>query len=403
LFDLYYDFIQRFAEHLAKADGGDSLDSEGIELLSNQHRIPGEKLLPVAGMQSGPLYQFKHLAKKIRVSGVDFADDSCKISGTAIGALRILKYTGLAMVFCNMAFNIDKTKFFATNPSDPNVKLHYDGKEIERVSCFKYLGRIFTETFDFGMKDFRRRISLANGVMVKRFGKIFSHNAIDILVKLRFFKEVVIPTIFYGVECWFPNTAGLQYLESQQKKLLLRVLGRHSGDRISSWELYKWFQDREIAIYPVSVLISSRRLSYWARIRKCTTENLAANITWSDVNGEHKKYMRESDRQILLEEKGYRADMEAFGFTEENCMTDCFRDAEDWEEVLATGTATALQNKINEFKETHQKNVLARGGIDHEEHVPYLNSRTKKIFKPRSLPIGGWNLDIKKQKSSGNE
>ena len=98
--------------------------------------------------------------------------------------------------------NNEKTKTMPVFAQDPTTKI-FIKNEVADVSCFSYLGSIFTADGD-AEADINCRIGKASTAF-KRMQPIWSNNSIDTKIKIKFFQSLVLPTVLYVCETWKTN------------------------------------------------------------------------------------------------------------------------------------------------------------------------------------------------------
>ena len=99
------------------------------------------------------------------------------------------------------------------NPTDSGIVI--DGKTVETVTKFKYLGAIFTSNGD-DSTEVNRRICIAKNSTVA-LSKIWKDKNISLDTKKRVLQTLVCPIASYGAECWVLKTSDKKTLESFEK------------------------------------------------------------------------------------------------------------------------------------------------------------------------------------------
>src|SRR5437867_11547609 len=80
------------------------------------------------------------------VSDVRFADDQGMVAGTEMGLQRLMNKLNDTAKNFSMKINVQKTKTMEVRWDEGGVvNITVDGKRIEQVKSFKYLGSIITE------------------------------------------------------------------------------------------------------------------------------------------------------------------------------------------------------------------------------------------------------------------
>ena len=140
-----------------------------------------------------------------------------------------------------------------------NVKFYIQGKEIERVREFEYLGRIISDSDDDtkcienALKKARRQWNCI-GKMLKREGANAETMA-------KFYITIVMAVLLYGSESWTITSKNLLKLQSFHKRALRYMSGKH----IKKVDEGKWeYPNHEellkiCKLYPIERYIERRR------------------------------------------------------------------------------------------------------------------------------------------------
>ena len=96
-----------------------------------------------------------------------------------------------------LKLNIQKTKIMA---SGPITSWEIDGKTVETVSVFIFLGSKITADGDCS-REIKRRLLIGRKVMTN-LDSIFKSRDITLLTKFRLVKVMVFPVVIYGCESW---------------------------------------------------------------------------------------------------------------------------------------------------------------------------------------------------------
>ena len=96
-----------------------------------------------------------------------------------------------------LKLNIQKTKIMA---SGPITSWQIDGKTVETVADFIFLGSKITAEGDFS-HEIKRCLLLGRKVMTN-LGSIFKSRDITLPTKVRLVKALFFPAVMYGCESW---------------------------------------------------------------------------------------------------------------------------------------------------------------------------------------------------------
>ena len=93
-----------------------------------------------------------------------------------------------------------KTMVFSKSSNPPNTRIHIEGKLIEKVQTFTYLGALMTED-GRSEKEIKRRINIAKRTFQKKSKLLTSHD-LSYATKIRLVKCYIWATFLYGCETW---------------------------------------------------------------------------------------------------------------------------------------------------------------------------------------------------------
>ena len=187
-----------------------------------------------------------------------YADDTVLMSESKEGLQDILNKFGTYCDTWRLKVNIDKTKImvFSRGRQETALKFFLNGKELEIVNEFNYLGIQLNRTGNFN-KAINKQTEKATKAMYEVLKKGRIHN-LSIECQIDLFNKIVKPILLYGSEIW-GFSKNIRYLEKVQLrfcKLLLKLK--------SSTPNYMVYG--ELGIYPLEIDIKVRMISYWCRL-----------------------------------------------------------------------------------------------------------------------------------------
>src|SRR2546425_9815896 len=134
------------------------------------------------------------------VSDVRIADDQGMMAGTEMGLQRLMNKLNDTAENFGMKINIKKTKTMVVRWDGGGVvNITVDGKKIEQVKSFKYLGSVIMED-GRSHSDVKVRIAMAKDAFNKR--KELLTKGLSRILKKRTVKVLIWPVILYGCETW---------------------------------------------------------------------------------------------------------------------------------------------------------------------------------------------------------
>jgi hypothetical protein len=147
-----------------------------------------------------------------------FADDIAVMAENQKCLENILTIMDKCFKLYGMKINTDKTKLLITNQTGPaRGKIELNGKEIEQVKRFTYLGSIITETGK-SEDDVKARIAMAK----KQFFTMekLVKGGLSVATRKRLIKTYVWSVALYGSETW--------------------TLGKKEKDKLEAFEMWCW-------------------------------------------------------------------------------------------------------------------------------------------------------------------
>ena len=127
----------------------------------------------------------------------------------------------------------NETKYAQKVDAD-NVRFYVNGKEIERVSHFKYLGRWFDEHDDdtFAIMENLRKARGQWNCLVN----ILKREEANAVCMAKFYMAVVQAVLIYGAESWSITDRNMRRLRSFHHRVLRYLTGKHNCKKGELWE-----------------------------------------------------------------------------------------------------------------------------------------------------------------------
>jgi hypothetical protein len=152
------------------------------------------------------------------ISDVRFADDQGMISNSERGLQSLMDMLNEVAKRYDMKINVKKTKTMVVSRTEgKKVDITIEGKRVEQVKQFKYLGSVLTEDASC-IDDVKQRVAMGKEAFNKR--RELMTGGMDKRVKKRLIKSLIWPVALYGCETW-----------SLRKKEI---------DRLRAFEMWIW-------------------------------------------------------------------------------------------------------------------------------------------------------------------
>ncbi|PVD26746.1 hypothetical protein C0Q70_14424 [Pomacea canaliculata] len=144
------------------------------------------------------------------LSNLRFADDIALIAGSSEELQDLTNRVNTCANQYGMHVSTEKSKVLVNAISPAEVDIKLNGKTLEQVQTFKYLGSIMSEDGS-SANDVHARLQAATAAMT-RLNKIWNSGMISFTTKFPIYKSLVIPVLTYGCETW-------TLLSEQEKKI----------------------------------------------------------------------------------------------------------------------------------------------------------------------------------------
>ena len=188
-----------------------------------------------------------------------YADDTILMSENASGLQQALDELFIYCKEWKLTVNQDKTKIISIlnekNSKMLNPKFFYDGKELEIVNEFNYLGVLLTQK-GITNESVNARILPAQRTMFATLSKSKSIQ-LPIDLTLDLFNKTVSPCALYGAEVFgFNDCTKLETLQLKFLKYALKLKISTSTNMVYG----------ETGFFPLEILIKIRMVSFWVSL-----------------------------------------------------------------------------------------------------------------------------------------
>jgi len=222
---------------------------------------------------------------------VRFADDEGMVAGTESGLQKVMDSVNTTAEKYGMRINTKKTKVMKISRNiGEKVKIMINGKEIEQVQSFKYLGSTMTEDGRCE-SEIKIRIAMAKEAFSKR--RELLTRRFRKRVKNKIVKTLVWSVLLYGCETWTLTKETARRLEAVEMWLWRRMEKISYTDRITNEEVLKRVgEERQIMN-----LIRSRKRNWMGHILR--GESLMKEVVEGRMEG---KRTRGRPRKGMLDD-----------------------------------------------------------------------------------------------------
>ena len=232
-----------------------------LEAYLHQNKVPGI----TCETDSDDLYIY------LKIFILLYADDTVILSESRTDLQLALNVFGQYCAEWKLTVNTDKTKIliFAKDRLSKYDKYYFNGKCLEIVNEYKYLGIIFSRSGSFARTK-KYLSDQANKAMFSLLKKIRVLN-LPISMQIELFNKTIKPILLYGAEIY--GFGNLDILERIQLKFLKYILNLKASTPTAM--VYG-----ETGIMPLKIDIQSRLIAFWTKITDTTVNQtkLSTNI-----------------------------------------------------------------------------------------------------------------------------
>ena len=188
----------------------------------------------------------------------EYADDTGLMAECLFRVMQLTEMLAEESKKLGLRINTSKTKIMpVTGKEGPWQKTEFEGKEIEVVRKFVYLGSELSA--DGGSQnEIKRRIALAGATFNRMHKKLFKRHDITLKLKIRILNACVIPVLVYGAETWSITRTMEHKLIAAENKWLRRILRVGYKEHITNEEI------RRRTAQPFITDVLRRRRMKWA-------------------------------------------------------------------------------------------------------------------------------------------
>ena len=182
-----------------------------------------------------------------------------------------------------LKINVEKTKTMIIGKQHKELKVTLDGRILEQVTKFVYLGGLITEDGKC-TEDIKRRIGLACAVF-GTLGKMWRTKSISIKTKMKLYGTLVVPVLLYGSECWCLRREDERRLLVAEMGWLRRIKGRSRRERIRNEKTREELGAEETIVEK----IRKRRLRWFGHVERMEGKRLPLAALHGHIEGERSR------------------------------------------------------------------------------------------------------------------
>jgi len=170
------------------------------------------------------------------LNDVRFADDQGMLAGSEAGLQKTMDGLNTTSLKYDMKINIEKTKVMKVSREGGVVSIMINGKKIEQVKSFKYLGHTMTEDGRCET-EIKCRIAQAKEAFANR--KELLTKSLKKSTKIKIVKTLVWTTLLYGSETWTLRKEDIRKLEALEMWIWRRMEKISWTEKITNEEVLR--------------------------------------------------------------------------------------------------------------------------------------------------------------------
>lgn len=215
------------------------------------------------------------------VNNLRYADDTLILAENITDLKQIMESLYSKFEQYGLKINTSKTKYMvASKENNSNDTLTINGKPIEKVKKYRYLGVWLNECWDSEM-EIRTRIEIARSAFIK-MSSLYCNKDINLKLRWRLVKCYVLSILMYGVEAWTLNKLLINKLNAFEMWLYRHMLKITWTDKITNEKVLELMNNKK---QEVVTTIKKRKTAYLGHIYRNSKYDFIRNIIEGKIEG----------------------------------------------------------------------------------------------------------------------
>ena len=197
---------------------------------------------------------------------------------------NLVKVLDEAATSYGMEISAEKTKLMTNNTKGISKEIKANGKKLETVNTFKYLGSTITD--EGSKQEILARTAQTTAALTK-LKPVWNDSNISLSSKIRLMRSLVVSIYLYACESW-TLTADLQRrIQAMEMRCFRKLLGISYKDHITN-ETVRTIIRQAIGPYEeLLVTVKKRKLRWYGHVSR--SSGLAKSILRGTVKGRRKR------------------------------------------------------------------------------------------------------------------
>ena len=292
-----------------------------------------------------------HLQAKTKVTistirDLLFADDCALASSTLDGLQRLCDCFAAAASRFGLTISIKKTEtMYQPAPGNTYVPptASIDGKQLNAVTCFNYLGSTISNDASIDL-EITGRIAKATSAFGRLYKRLWANRNIRLDTKISVYKASVLTTLLYGCETWTLRKQHIHHLEKFHQTSLRKISRIRWFHKKTNYEVLE-----QCKTHSLESMIDSARLRWTGHVVRMPNSRIPKALLYGHLTkgestrGNHKTYLN-SIKTTLRACMINPVDLEALASQRNS-----------WRATCKAGVKNAEKNRIDHLKDKRKQ------------------------------------------------
>ena len=214
-----------------------------------------------------------------------YADDIALLATTKAALQKKLNTINQAFLRHGLLMSGEKTEWMVFNDAFKKEEIMLeDGKKLNRVNEFIYLGSVFTPDCKCD-EDVNRRIKLAH-IAIRPLNGLLWSNKLSRKRKVKLIKCFCYPILSYSCECWTLTAPAKKLLNVVWMKFMRRCYGVTLLDRVRNQDILDTLEEDNLVD-----IIADRRQRFAAHCYRMGTDRVTKRILTASYPEQNQKFI----------------------------------------------------------------------------------------------------------------
>lgn len=220
--------------------------------------------------------------EKIYISELLFADDMVIFGKSEKDLQENMNIYNLELKKKNMKINGEKTKTMVIAPDKRRHHIYIEGRKLEQVEKFKYLGVWIQENGKLD-DEINERVGSTGRLFNSIKSSFLGKKEVPKEAKVEVFKKVVTPILIYGCESWTTVNKHKSRVESMEMRFLRKIEDKTRRDHIRNTTFRENLKTKAVAIS-----VQERQLGWLGHITRMDKDRTVKKVFEARPKGKNR-------------------------------------------------------------------------------------------------------------------